>query len=272
MGRSTVLVTGGSRGIGAGIVKTFAEADYDIFFTYASAAEEAEQIRKAAANYGVRVFYRQALLERHEEPEKVVKDAINILGHIDVLVNNAGRTIRDSILELEDENLDMLLDLNFRAYVRMITFVSRHMVKHGIKGSIISVTSTRGGRAYPKDGIYGGMKAAINRATESWALDLAPYGIRVNAVAPGAIQVRYSPEADARYGDLAPRIPLGRQGYPEDIGQAVLFLADNKRAGYITGVTLKVDGGLVLPGMPEFSGGGRWNDPPAEKNWDDTDL
>lgn len=268
----TVLVTGGSRGIGSGIVKTFAQAGYDVFFTYASAAEEAEKTREEAAAFGVRVFCIQASLERHEEPERVVKAAIQALGRIDVLVNNAGRTIRDSILELEDENLDMLLNLDFRAYARMVTFVSRHMVKHGIHGAIVSVTSTRSGRAYPKDGIYGGMKAALNRATESWALDLAPYGIRVNVVAPGAIQVRYNPEADARYAELAPRIPLGRQGFPADIGQAALFLADNERAGYITGVTLKVDGGLVLPGMPEFSGGGSWNDPPVEKTWDDTDL
>jgi len=136
--------------------------------------------------------------------------------------------------------------------------------------------SSRGERAYANAGIYCGIKSCLNRMAEAFALDLAPYGIRVNNVAPGAVRVRSdeellsmthgratdyfwskdflkNPEAvkDHDFWDLlGPRIPLGRVGLPEDIGQAIAFLASDE-ATYITGVTLRVDGGLILPGMPE---------------------
>lgn len=144
------------------------------------------------------------------------------------------------------------------------------------KGCLINVSSSRGERAYANAGIYCGIKSCLNRMAEAFALDLAPYGIRVNNVAPGAVRVRSdeellsmthgratdyfwskdflkNPEAvkDHDFWDLlGPRIPLGRVGLPEDIGQAIAFLASDE-ATYITGVTLRVDGGLILPGMPE---------------------
>lgn len=133
------------------------------------------------------------------------------------------------------------------------------MQEHGIHGSIINITSSRGERAYPGDGIYGACKAGLNRAVESFALDVAPYGIRINNVAPGSIQVRTGEEPDEKtlhmmeiYAQLGKRIPLGRMGRPEDIGKAVAYLA-SEDASYITGITLRVDGGLILPGMPEHS-------------------
>ena len=94
------------------------------------------------------------------------------------------------------------------------------------------------------------MKAALLKATEAIALDLAPYGIRINCVAPGAIQVRHSESVNHHYKALGEKIPLGRAGTPEDIGDAVAWLV-SERASYVTGITVKVDGGLILPGMPE---------------------
>lgn len=133
------------------------------------------------------------------------------------------------------------------------------MVRAKISGSIINITSTRAERAYPCDAVYGGVKAALNRASQSAALDLAPYGIRINCVAPGAIAVR-SKEYLRKlnlipvdfWDELGTRIPLGRSGTPEDIANAVAFLASDQ-ASYITGEILRVDGGLILPGMPEQS-------------------
>jgi glucose 1-dehydrogenase len=114
-------------------------------------------------------------------------------------------------------------------------------------GSIIHITSTRAHRAYPYDSIYGSMKAALTRASETMALEFAPYGIRVNCVAPGAI----ARETNTEHGNkLGKKIPLGRMGTPADIGNAVAWLCSDE-ASYITGTTLRVDGGLIIPGMPE---------------------
>ena len=140
----------------------------------------------------------------------------------------------------------------------MMRGASSYFVKNKIKGNIINITSSRGQRAYPEDGIYGGLKAGLNRAIESFALDMASYGIRINNVAPGAIRIRSNEELSNQndipidfWDKLGSRIPLERCGTPDDIAQAVIFLASEK-ASYITGVTLRVDGGLILPGMPEI--------------------
>lgn len=137
----------------------------------------------------------------------------------------------------------------------MMQEAARYMVKNKVRGSLINITSSRGERAYAGDFLYGGLKAGLNRAIQSIALDLAPYGIRVNNVAPGAVRVRDKQELVNQgkidfWDDLGKKIPLERCGMPEDIGEAVAFLASEK-ASYITGTTLRIDGGLILPGMPE---------------------
>ena len=125
-----------------------------------------------------------------------------------------------------------MIDLDFRNYVLMMSYAARYMIDHGVKGGIVNITSSRGEQAYPGDGIYGGMKAALNRAIRSFAVDVCEYGIRINNVAPGAIRVRTKEQLEAEgrsakdnfWDKLGPRIPLGRTGNPEDIGQAVAFL------------------------------------------------
>ena len=270
------LVTGGSRGIGRGIALELASEGYDIFFTYSTALGEAEETARQIEALGVKVSFMQASLQQRGVAEEVVRAAVRALGQIHVLCNNAGITRFSNVLALPDEQLDELMALDFRAYVVCLRETARHMVKHGIKGSIVNITSVRANRAFPGDGIYGGMKSALFRAAESFALDLAPYGIRVNTVAPGAIQVRFDERTDAAYASLAPRIPLGRQGWCSDIGKAVAFLADNEKSGYITGSLVKVDGGLTLPGMPEFPKDRQeaigWGAFTPDKTWDDSQL
>ena len=147
------------------------------------------------------------------------------------------------------------------------------MAAHGIKGSIVNISSVRGLSAHPGDLVYGGIKAALNRACQSVALDVAPYGIRVNNILPGATR-RFTPEeeqsADPAHIEkikfLSRRIPLERYGTPEDIGNAVVFLSSEK-ASYITGISLVIDGvcpfpaWLKPPGRRKAAGersSGRW--------------
>jgi len=253
------IVTGGSRGIGRGIAAALASEGYDIVFSYATHEEDARQAaEEIREKTGQRCFYQKALLNERGAGKTFFEWAVGQLGGLDVLVNNAGSTLFDPIQDLSEEKLDYLLNLDYRNYVLMMHYATKFMIENGIRGSIINITSSRGEQAYPYDGVYGGLKAALNRSIKSFALDVCDYGIRINNVAPGAIRVRTKEQLEAEGIDpnntfwdrLGPRIPSGRVGTPEDIGQAVAFLASDK-ASYITGFTLRVDGGLILPGMPE---------------------
>ena len=290
------FVTGGSRGIGKGIVFGLAAEGYDVAFTYASKKEAAEAVAKEVKeSCGRECYYYQASLEVPGAAHEVFQKAVEDLGGLDLLVNNAGLTICESIQNITEGKLDHLLNLDFRTFVLMMRDASRYMIDHKIKGSIINITSSRGERAYPECGIYCGLKAGLNHAIKAFALDVSGYGIRINNVAPGATRVRTKKEMAAQatgdasdyfwrkeyedktkeitsdfWDELGDVIPLRRSGTPEDIANAVVFLASDK-ASYITGITLRVDGGLILPGMPEgFAGqggvaSGGWGRPAMEE-------
>ena len=244
-----LFVTGGSRGIGAGTVRVFASKGYDVAFTYNTKEDEAAKLAEEVRGMGRRCFYYQASMQERDVPTEVTRRAITDLGHLDALVCCAGLT-KHNLLTLTDADfIDFVYSLNFRAYVLCAAEAARHMQENGIKGSILFISSTRGERAYPTDAIYGGFKAALNRAAQSFALELSQYGIRVNVIAPGGTVVRGNLDTSWAF---AKKVPLGRLGHPRDIGNAAYFLASDE-ASYITGVTLRVDGGLILPGMPEDS-------------------
>jgi glucose 1-dehydrogenase len=258
----TALITGGSRGIGRGVAWAMAAAGYDIALSYATRRDAAEEVADGIRDVhgrACRIF--QARLEDPDAADRLADEVLGAFEAVHVLFNNAGRTRMAHVLRMDAGMLDELIRLNYRAPILLTQRIARHMVSRGIRGSILFNTSSRGRRAYPGDSVYGGLKAALNRGVESLALDLAPYGIRVNAIAPGAT-VDGPAGAAPRYAALAERIPLGRLGRPEDIGQAAVWLASDA-ASYITGQTLTVDGGLTLPGMPEGKAPGPtegWNE------------
>ena len=254
------IVTGASRGIGKGIAMCLAAEGYDLAISYASKKEEAEKVaEQIRETYHTRCLIYQAALQEKGAGKALFDRAVAELGGLDLLVNNAGLTIFESLQEIKEETLDLLINLDFKNYILMMREAANYMIASGTKGNIINITSSRGEQSYPEDGLYGGLKAGLNRAICSFALDVSQYGIRINNVAPGAIRIRTREElieggnvamADV-WDELGNRIALGRSGLPEDIGHAVAFLASDK-ASYITGTTLRVDGGLILPGMPEM--------------------
>ncbi len=252
------IITGGSRGIGKGIAIELAKKGYDIAFSYNEMEEDAKTLADEIRNeYGRECYFFQASLHLPGEGVKLFHRCLEQLGSLDLMVNNAGLTRLEGLLDLTEETLDFLINLDFRNYLLMAREAAQYMVKNHIKGSIINITSSRAERAYPGDMVYGALKAGLNRGIQSAALDLAPYGVRINNVAPGATRVRpkgvtkLNSVSDKDFWDeLGPRIPLERTGTPEDIGKAVAFLA-SEDASYITGVTLRIDGGLILAGMPE---------------------
>ncbi|GAB6990730.1 SDR family NAD(P)-dependent oxidoreductase [Paenibacillus pini] len=251
------LVTGGSRGIGRGIALALAEAGYEITITHYNDDDLAEQTSKQiTALSGLKCTVLAGDLRDAAAADLTVEAAFEAMGSIDVLINNAGIGLYSSVTNLPLEHLDHTMQLNFRAPMLLMREVSKYMIEAGKGGSIINIASTHAERAYPGDAVYGGLKAALKRATESVALDLAPYGIRVNCISPGGILVR---DREPHHDQFGATVPLGRIGIPEDIGRAALWLV-SEHASYVTGINLRVDGGLILPGMPE-DGKSSWGSP-----------
>lgn len=282
MQHKKAIVTGGSTGIGRGIVRSLAKAGYDVVFSYRSNEESAQNVlRQLREQYPKGTFGMLAADFKNGAAAKpFFREAVRLLGGLDLLVNNAGVTLKDSIFDLDEQQFDTLVQVDFKNYIFLMKEAVTYMAAGHIEGSVVNITSSRAERAYPGDAIYGAVKAGMNRAIKSVALDVAPYGIRVNNIAPGATMRLTAEEmASDRYKDtphvqkiayLSPRIPLARYGTPADIGDAVVFLASEK-ASYITGETICIDGGLTLPGMPETKEEGEngWGASVREITWQD---
>lgn len=252
------IITGGSRGIGRGIVLDLAQHGYDIAFTYNSAKEDAIALKQEIEKIGQRCFFYQASFENPEVPQIITSQAIKDLGGVDLLVCNAGKTKFTYLKTLDLDILDFLYNLDYKSYILCAKTAAIHMAENNKSGRIIFITSTRGIRAYRNDAIYGSFKAALNRAVESIAIELAEDNITVNAIAPGATQVRGEVTDDQlKKGHIPTLVPLGRKGQPKDIASLVRYLASDE-AEYITGEIIKVDGGLTLYGPNESSEGGAY--------------
>lgn len=258
------IVTGGSRGIGAGIALKLAEEGYDVAISYATKKEAADTVaRTIREQYGRQCHVFHAVMEEEGVAEKLIHNAIETLGGLDLLVNNAIRPgLGGGLLDIDTSELDKLMRADLRAVILCTREAARYMAKHEIKGNIVMISSMRAERAMPNAGLYSGFKAGLNQMMKCFCLDLAHYGIRVNAVEPGAITVRTNEELLASgmraeivkaKEEFAERVPLGRKGEPRDIAEAVAFLASD-RASYITGAVLLVDGALTIPGFPESVG------------------
>lgn len=245
------FVTGGSRGIGRGIVQVLSDSGYDVAFTYNTSKGDAESLADEVIGKGRQAYYFQAGMEYDGVPEDVTSQAIEALGGIDLLVCNAGRTIHHSLPKLKEADCNHIFNLNYRSYLMCASTASRYMIENKIRGNIIFISSTRSIRAYPEDILYGGLKAALNRSAESMSLEMAQYGIRVNVIAPGYTMIRgnFTPEELTEWS-FTQKIPMKRAGTPREVGHLVKYLA-SEEAGYITGDIIKIDGGLILPGMPE---------------------
>jgi NAD(P)-dependent dehydrogenase (short-subunit alcohol dehydrogenase family) len=176
------------------------------------------------------------------------------LGRLDVMVISAGFTVFERIMDLKPESIDRMYNVNFRGMILCAKAAATYMVKAGVKGSIIFNTSVRSFSAHSDDGVYGSLKAGLNRIIQSFAIDLGRYGIRVNGFSPGIINVRVDRAEEKKhlfYKDSPRFIPLRRNGYPEDLDGVVVFLA-SEGASYITGQVIRVDGGVSIVGCPDY--------------------
>lgn len=236
------LVTGAGVGIGEGIARELARQGARVAIHYAGSSSGAHAAMAEITAAGGEAVTLQGDLRLAGECERVVDEAAEAFGGLDILVNNAGVTRANSIEETTEALYDEMFDLNMKGYF----FCARAALPYldrSEHGSIINITSIHGSGGFSNHAAYAGTKGAVIGFTRSLAIELAPRGVRVNAVGPGVIEVpRYfdMPGYTTEFGNTL--IPIGRVGHPRDIAPAVAFLAGDG-AGFITGQTLYVDGG-----------------------------
>jgi 3-oxoacyl-(acyl-carrier-protein) reductase len=240
------FVTGGSRGIGRAIVTAMANAGADVAFTYQTSKEAAETLANTlTAQKGIRCRAYQANVASAEEMQKVIQQAIKDLGPISILVNNAGITRDRSFLKMTKSMWDEVMRVDLDGVFTTTQLIAQDMVGAGW-GRIINISSIVGQTGNFGQTNYAAAKGALISFTESLARELARKGITVNAVAPGFIETdMVSGMPEAALNQVKAMTPMGRLGKPEEIADAVVFLA-SPRASYVTGQVLGVNGGMYM--------------------------
>ena len=239
------LVTGASRGIGRACALRLAKDGFTVVVNYAHSAKEAEAVLATIRENGGDGMIYQADVSRLDDVKRMMRDVAKAYGQIDVLVNNAGIVRDEYVLMLNPDTLNACFDLNVKGYFYCAQQAVLKMFRRK-SGVIINMSSVSGILALPGQSVYGATKGAVNTMTATMAKELAPYGIRVNAVAPGFIETEMldalPPEKKEEYLNA---IPMHRLGSVEDVAGVVSMLASDD-AAYITGQVITVDGGISL--------------------------
>jgi len=252
MGRFTdkrVLVTGAGTGIGREVALEFARQGADVALHYshddadgASAVQEIRAIGRKAAAF-------KARFEEMTQVRRLADQAMEFLGGLDCLVNNAGITFNKPFLKVTEEQYETLFHVNLRAQFFLTQRAAAHMTANG-GGAIVNLASIHGLQAAPEHTIYAATKGAVIAFTRTVGVELAHKGVRVNAVAPGWVMVEGHKKIfpgyteDAALEDAKDKVPLGRPGFPADIAKLVRFLC-SEDAAYVVGQTIVADGGTT---------------------------
>ncbi len=234
------LVTGGSRGVGAAIARRLAQAGADVAISYANSVAEAREVADELTALGVRAAAFRADQGHDDEPRQLVDDVATHFGRLDILVNNAGVFITGPLTDPARDETAMARQ--FAVNATSVATTTRTAAKYlGDGGRIILISSTAADRLTFPAGDYAATKAALEAYGRVWAHEFGPKGITVNTVQLGAIDTDLlDPTAAAT---VLPAIPVRRVGKPEEVAEAVAYLA-GPTAGYVNGATLRIDGGL----------------------------
>jgi len=239
------IVTGAARGIGEAIALTLAREGADVVVTDVD-LEGAQRVAQEIEGLGRKAKAIQADVSQREAVQRLVSEAVSLFGQIDILVNNAGIIRRGTFVEHSPQDWEQVLGVNLGGTFNCTQEVVPLMIKQG-RGKIINISSVVGKMGdIASAPSYGTSKGAINTFTKSLARELAPYGINVNAVAPHAIETDMSREwSEEKRRQIVEAIPLKRLGKPEEVAEAVAFLASDG-AAFITGQILDINGGYLM--------------------------
>jgi NAD(P)-dependent dehydrogenase (short-subunit alcohol dehydrogenase family) len=241
------IVTGGGAGIGRGVAAGLAEFGADVAIVDID-ADAAERVAALIRSKGRRALAIVADAFDRDAVRAAVERTVQELGRLDILVNNVGGTRPIKLLDMTDKQADRQIDLNLKSLVAATQAAAKAMIAGGAGGSIINIASIEGFRAAPRYSVYAACKAGMINFTRSAALELAEHGIRVNGIAPDLVptelMARMAPAVTSATARAAQGryIPLGRPGNFDDCAGVAVFLA-SAMAGYVTGVTINVDGG-----------------------------
>jgi 3-oxoacyl-[acyl-carrier protein] reductase len=243
--KTTVVVTGGSRGLGRAICLAFAGPDTHIYSNYNSSQTSADETADLIAGAGGTSTFKKVDVSSLAQVSGFVKHIVRESGGIQVLVNNAGITRDGLVAMMKETDWDDVIETNLKGAFNCIKAASRQMMKQRF-GRIINITSVVGVTGNPGQANYAASKAGIIGLTKSIARELAPRGITVNAVAPGYVETDMTATLPEKAkAAMLGMIPLGRPGKPEEIAAMVRFLA-SEHGGYITGQVLHVSGGMYI--------------------------
>ena len=244
MESKTVLITGGSRGIGAAAVRAFAQAGYAVALNYCRSRDAALRLAEELTAQGHTVLPVQADVSDPDQVRHMVDNVLDNFCQLDILICNAGTAWRGLLCDLTDQDWHRLRGTDLDGVLYCCRAVYRHMVSRK-QGRILTVSSMWGRSGASCEAAYSAAKAGVIGLTQALARELGPSGITVNCVAPGVIDTEMNAGLTPEdLQALSEETPLGRLGTPEDVARALLFLA-SPEAGFVTGQVLGVDGGYL---------------------------
>lgn len=241
------LITGANSGIGKAIADRFAAEGAHVAINYLPGDGREAAAKAQAASYGTKSIAVGADVSKREQVEQMMSDIIAAFGRIDIAVNNAGIEIKRPFLEVTDEEWNRVLQVNLFGAFAVHQSAARHMVKQGDGGKLINISSVHEDIPFPRYAAYCASKGGTRMLMRNMAIELAPYQINVNNIAPGAIATpinqKVLDDPEARKNAIS-EIPWGRFGDPNEVASVAVFLA-GAQSSYVTGSTYYVDGGLT---------------------------